>query len=38
MGTHLSVDPDSELIDDVVVTPANVHYSDTVTDLLAGTT
>ena len=33
---HLSVDPDSELIDDVVVTPANVHDSDAVTDLLAG--
>ena len=33
---HLSVDPDSELIDDVVVTPANVHDADAVTDLLAG--
>ena len=30
---HLSVDPDSELIDDVVVTPANAH--DAVDDLLA---
>ena len=33
---HLCIDPDSELIDDVVVTPANVHDSDAVTDLLAG--
>jgi hypothetical protein len=33
---HLSVDPDSELIDDVVVTPANVHDADVVEDLLAG--
>ena len=33
---HLSVDPDSELIDDVVVTPGNVHDADAVTDLLAG--
>jgi hypothetical protein len=33
---HLSVDPDSELIDDVVVTPANVHDADAVDDLLAG--
>ena len=33
---HLSVDPDSELIDDVVVTPANTHDADAVTDLLAG--
>jgi hypothetical protein len=32
---HLSVDPDSELIDDVVVTPANVHDADAVVDLLA---
>src|SRR6266508_4039633 len=32
---HLSVDPDSELIDDVVVTPANVHDADAVDDLLA---
>jgi hypothetical protein len=33
---HLSVDPDSELIDDVVVTPANTHDADAVDDLLAG--
>ena len=33
---HLSVDPDSELIDEVVVTAANVHDSTPVTDLLAG--
>ena len=33
---HLSVDPDSELIDDVVVTPANVPDADAVDDLLAG--
>ena len=33
---HLAVDPDSELIDDVVVTPANVHDADAVTDLVAG--
>jgi hypothetical protein len=32
---HLSVDPDSELIDDVVVTPANTHDADAVDDLLA---
>jgi hypothetical protein len=32
---HLSIDPDSELIDDVVVTPANVHDADAVNDLLA---
>ena len=32
---HLSVDPDSELIDDVVVTPANTHDADAVEDLLA---
>jgi hypothetical protein len=32
---HLSVDPDSELIDDVVVTSANVHDADAVEDLLA---
>ncbi len=31
---HLSVDPDSELIDDVVVTPANTHDADAVDDLL----
>ena len=33
---HVSVDPDSELIDEVVVTPANAHDSDAVDDLLAG--
>ncbi len=33
--THLSVDPDSELIDEVVVTPANVHDAAPVEDLLA---
>ena len=35
---HLSVDPDSELIDEVVVTPANTHDGDSgvVDDLLAG--
>jgi IS5 family transposase len=33
---HLSVDPDSELIDEVVVTPGNVHDSAAVDDLLAG--
>ena len=33
---HLLVDPDSEIIDDVVVTPANVHDADAVGDLLAG--
>jgi hypothetical protein len=32
---HLSVDPDSELIDNVVVTAANVPDADAVTDLLA---
>ncbi|MGH9118227.1 MAG: IS1182 family transposase [Acidimicrobiales bacterium] len=32
---HLSVDPDSELIDDVVVTPANTHDAEVVEDLLA---
>lgn len=32
---HLSVDPDSEIIDDVVVTPANTHDADAVDDLLA---
>jgi hypothetical protein len=31
---HLSVDPDSELIDNVVVTPANIPDADAVTDLL----
>jgi hypothetical protein len=33
---HLSVDPDSELIDEVIVTPGNVHDSTPVVDLLAG--
>jgi len=33
--THMSVDPDSELIDEVVVTPANVHDSEPAGDLLA---
>jgi hypothetical protein len=33
---HLSVDPDSELIDEVIVTPGNVHDSTPVDDLLAG--
>ena len=33
---HLSVDPDSELIDEVIVTPANTHDSTPVEDLLAG--
>ena len=33
---HLSVDPDSELIDEVVVTAGNVHDSAPVVDLLAG--
>ncbi|MGI8751499.1 MAG: transposase [Acidimicrobiales bacterium] len=32
---HLSVDPDSELIDEVVVTAANAHDSAAVDDLLA---
>lgn len=32
---HVSVDPDSELIDEVVVTPANVHDAAAVTELLA---
>lgn len=32
---HLSVDPDSELIDEVVVTPANTHDADAVAALLA---
>lgn len=32
---HVSVDPDSELIDEVVVTPANTHDADAVDDLLA---
>ncbi len=35
---HLSVDPDSELIDEVVVTPANTHDGDAgvIDDLLTG--
>jgi IS5 family transposase len=33
---HLSVDPDSEVIDEVVVTPANIHDADAIEDLLAG--
>ncbi len=33
---HVSVDPDSELIGEVVVTPANTHDADAVDDLLAG--
>ncbi len=33
---HLSVDPDSELIDEVVVTAANAHDAAAVDDLLAG--
>ncbi len=33
---HLSVDPDSELIDEVIVTAANVHDSIPAVDLLAG--
>src|SRR5204863_4155968 len=32
---HISIDPDSELIDNVVVTPANVADADAVADLLA---
>ena len=32
---HLSVDPDSELIDEVVLTPANAHDSEAAADLLA---
>jgi len=32
---HLSIDPDSELIDEVVVTPANAHDATAVEDLLA---
>ena len=34
--THLSVDPDSELIDEVAVTPANTPDRDAVGDLLEG--
>jgi Transposase DDE domain/Transposase domain (DUF772) len=33
---HLSVDPDSEIIDEVVVTPGNAHDAAAVDDLLAG--
>lgn len=33
--THVSVDPDSELIDEVTVTPANASDRDAVDDLLA---
>ena len=33
---HLSVDPDSELIDEVVATPANTHDREAATDLLEG--
>ena len=36
MKAHLSVDPDSELIDEVVVTAANAHDAVAVDDLLAG--
>ena len=32
---HLSIDPDSELIDEVAATPANTPDRDAVTDLLA---
>ena len=32
---HMSIDPDSELIDEVVVTPANAHDATAVEDLLA---
>ena len=35
---HVSVDPDSELIDEVAVTPANVPDADAVSDLLEGAT
>src|SRR6185437_9272742 len=34
--THISIDPDSELIDDTAVTAANVADHDTVDDLLGG--
>jgi Transposase DDE domain/Transposase domain (DUF772) len=34
--THVSVDPDSELIDEATVTPANTPDRDVVDDLLAG--
>jgi len=33
---HISADPDSEIIDEVAVTPANTHDADAVDDLLAG--
>jgi len=33
---HISIDPDSELIDEVVATPANTPDRDAVDDLLAG--
>ena len=33
---HLSVDPDAELIDEVIVTPANTHDATPVEDLLKG--
>lgn len=33
--THCSIDPDSELIDEVVATPANTSDRDAVDDLLA---
>jgi hypothetical protein len=33
---HFSVDPDSELIDEVTVTPANVADADAVSDLVGG--
>ena len=33
---HISVDPDSELIDEIVATPANTPDRDAVDDLLAG--
>ena len=32
---HISIDPDSELIDEVVVTPANAHDATAIFDLLA---
>jgi IS5 family transposase len=35
LKAHLSVDPDSELIDDVIVTPANTHDAEPAADLLA---
>lgn len=36
LKAHLSVDPDSELIDEVIVTAGNVHDAAPVEDLLAG--